>query len=66
MAIEIRPGRLAMEHHHRRAIPGAFVDEMHAQSGVDIQVVGAKGIIRKACEAGFVGSQNTHAIDCPD
>jgi hypothetical protein len=55
-----------MKHHDRRPVGWTVIDEVHAQAGLNVQIICFEGIIRKACEAGFVGSQNTHAIDCPD
>jgi hypothetical protein len=39
---------------------------MHPEAGRYVEVVRSERVIRKAGEAGFIGSQNTHAIDCPD
>jgi len=32
MAVEVRPGRLAVHHQHRAGVGGAFIDVVHAQS----------------------------------
>jgi hypothetical protein len=55
-----------MKHKNRRCANGTLVNIVHPEARLDIQIVGSKRVIRKVCEAVFVGSQNTHAIDCPN
>jgi hypothetical protein len=66
MAVQVRPGRLSVEHENGRCTGWALVDIMHPEAGLDIQVMREKRVIRETCKAVFIGSQNTHAIDCPD
>jgi hypothetical protein len=55
-----------MEHEYRRSASRALVNVVHPEPGLYVEMVWSKRVIRKTCEAGFIGSQNTHAIDCPD
>jgi hypothetical protein len=66
MPVKVGPGWFAMEHEHRRGASRAFIDVVHPEPGFYVEMVWSKRVIRKTCEAGFIGSQNTHAIDCPD
>ena len=64
--VQVGPGWFAVEHENRRGVSRAFVNVVHPETRFYVKMVWSKGVIRKTCEAGFIGSQNTHAIDCPD
>jgi|TARA_R110000851_G_scaffold284898_1_gene438486 hypothetical protein len=55
-----------MKHEYRRGVPRALVNVVHPEAGFYVEMMWSKRVIRKTCEAGFIGSQNTHAIDYPD
>ena len=55
-----------MQHQHRGGIACPIVNIVHPETGLYVEIVWCKRVVRKAREAGFIGSQNTHAIDCPD
>jgi len=55
-----------MQHQYRRGIAWPIVNIVHPETGLYVDIVWSKRVVRKTCEAGFIGSQNTHAIDCPD
>ena len=60
-AVQVTPRRLAVQQHHRLAVPGALIEVVHTQrTGVaraDIQVVRFEGIALEVGEAGVRGAK---------
>src|SRR3954453_21247508 len=59
LAVEVRPGRLAVEANDRACVTRTFVDVVHPQA-VDVEVVRLEVVARQVGEA-FVGSPE-HAL----
>ena len=60
-AVQVAPGRLAVQQQHDRRVGGTLVEVMHAEA-VDLDVVGGERKIGEVGEALVRGTQNVHAL----